>query len=990
MTPSAESRDAHATANTLNRALGSRHVKAWMNSASDTARAAPPNIVQAIAPVRKRGRPRKYPLPDIVHQQHATQQVHRPNNVPAERLPSSNSTSPQPANTVITPGYGLSGSHVPVTAFPSPTPSEEDPHSREITAGHLEHPVQQDVPLPRGRADEGQAPVEKRPRVDSAPMSQVTATAGAPEMMSPAELPLFPDFLRRPSASHSQQGNHSSEQALSRSHSFQQVNFPALVQRPHHLRHPQSAQGDPPPIQDEMCHVLFARQTQPSVTNEERGPAVIFETGIAQNAQSQTSPADGWYSPEVYQQLLQSFDHKILAARVGRSPLDTHRFHLLQEAVMAQDWTYLTLHQHYCVMTFSPHLLSLELQRSQHSKTAYHLMQEVLSDNSQLTKPFRQFFCEFPFPKQYLASELPTKHHHAHKEFISFVNNSPFLAGLRHECQRRRAPPIPLELTRCGVFSPTFQKCLFRLIVRAIWVAYPSSPLKSLSENKASQAFEQARMRYYQSPAGSFVDVSAELRRCSGEFTQITTALEAALRAQDVLSLGSTLPHAHPQERLPLPHAHTLPLNAPATAYSHQQQQQYQQPQYPQQQQPLLSPQAMSRHARPQTQFSPRDPQGSTALLPRHGVVQPTQRVPNPPRFSLHQAHLRSPTLQTSRLSPAANYFWQGFVVKPQRVMNANNAIERLSFDLSEKELESLAKSLPVAVGAVENRAIDEGHRMIRLRCVKWPSDESPQDHNWAIAPNSWIRYSHFTFNDVPLQLRKKLHHGKDLPVDLTGLVRAGRNVLEVSIMSNASDITHQEYLIAIEYLGVLSDAHIIESCQKQAVSAQETISDIKRKLCSSDTNDDDDIVMVESTLTINLLDPFSASKIYSMPVRGHACLHNECFDLETFLKTRPRKADVTAADHWLCPICKADARPNMLFVVEFLVDVLKELETRGLPETRSIIVDKDGRWEPKPEERDPNGVQDHDTPEPVPAARSTIAQSTITPAHEIIELDSD
>jgi hypothetical protein len=380
-------------------------------------------------------------------------------------------------------------------------------------------------------------------------------------------------------------------------------------------------------------------------------------------------------------------------------------------------------------------------------------------------------------------------------------------------------------------------------------------------------------------------------------------------------------------------------------------------------------------------------------LLPRPGVRQQQQREPVPPRLSLHQAHLRSPTLQASRLSPAVNYFWQGFVAEPQRVTNANNEIQKLSFRLHAKELATLARLLPTPSGAPERRAISEVSKMIRLRCVKWPQGERPPDHDWAVAPNSWIPHSYFKFNGVSLQLRKKLHNGKDKPVELTGLVREGLNALEVAVMSSANDTKHRDYLLAIEYLGALSNAKIKQRCQEQAVSAAKTISDIKRKLSSGTIDDDDDMVVVESTLTINLRDPYSASKMCDTPVRGRACLHNECFDLDTFLETRKKKGDdVTTADQWHCPICKADARPHTLIIDEFLVEVREELARRGALDTRAIEVDKEGRWRPKVEERDPHGVQDPDTPEPASTTARSSASRQVNPppAHEIIDLDSD
>lgn len=304
--------------------------------------------------------------------------------------------------------------------------------------------------------------------------------------------------------------------------------------------------------------------------------------------------------------------------------------------------------------------------------------------------------------------------------------------------------------------------------------------------------------------------------------------------------------------------------------------------------------------------------------------------------------------------------------------------------------MEAIAKTMPTPPGAPEIRLIDEDHRLIRLRCVKWPADPTPSDEEWAIAGNSWVPYSSFSLNGRPLEVRKKLHHGKDLPVDITPLVFKGENILEVSVMSNSDDHTYRDYLIAVEFLGAMTRQSIEEHCREETVTTQAVIGDIKRKLSAS-AIDDDEIVLMESTLTINLRDPFSASKICDTPVRGKACLHNECFDLDTFLETRPRKGDATAADQWRCPICKADARPSSLAVDGFLVEVREELERKGLLDTRAIVVSQDGSWKPKPEERDADGVSDRDTPEPTPAVARVAPRSKSTSksavVHEIIDL---
>lgn len=343
-------------------------------------------------------------------------------------------------------------------------------------------------------------------------------------------------------------------------------------------------------------------------------------------------------------------------------------------------------------------------------------------------------------------------------------------------------------------------------------------------------------------------------------------------------------------------------------------------------------------------------------------------------------------------VSPSSpyHYFWQAFKIKPTRVLNANNAIEELSFVMTKEDVELIAKALPTASGAADSRGIHEHHKTFRLRCVKWTSAEEPTATAWAIAENRWIPFSYFTFNNTCLQQRKKLYHGKDLPIDLTGLVREGRNVLEVSSMNDALDTTHRAYLIAIEVLGVMTQASIKTHCYENKIPAEKTIAEFKRRLSSGTTSLDDDILVVESTLTINLRDPFSASKICDTPVRGTACLHNECFDLDTFLSTRPRKASVSVPDQWRCPICKADARPTVLVVDEFLINVRSELAARNLLDTRAIVVDQDGVWTPKLEER--GGVRDSESPDPqrAPHAPAAAARSLSNSAMLVIDLDSD
>jgi hypothetical protein len=303
--------------------------------------------------------------------------------------------------------------------------------------------------------------------------------------------------------------------------------------------------------------------------------------------------------------------------------------------------------------------------------------------------------------------------------------------------------------------------------------------------------------------------------------------------------------------------------------------------------------------------------------------------------------------------------------------------VDKWAFTFTTEMMQSIAPFIQAQPHGVGERHVDARSETFRLRCIKWPAQDFPDGHVWSCADTSWIPFSYFNFNGVSLEQRKKVHYGKDLPIDITHLIKEGENMLEVSVIAEPADTTFLKYLVAIECLGFTSHDDIISQCTGSGlVSCEDVLAGITKKL--SGNGDDEDIAVVESNLSINLFDPFSASKMCDIPVRSKACLHNDCFDLETFLSTRRRKGDVSTADVWHCPICKADARPHHLITDGFIQDVKKRLDAQGLSETRAIVVHEDGKWYPKAEVRDPNGVSD-DPPTP------TLQRPSLVP--EVIDL---
>ena len=369
-------------------------------------------------------------------------------------------------------------------------------------------------------------------------------------------------------------------------------------------------------------------------------------------------------------------------------------------------------------------------------------------------------------------------------------------------------------------------------------------------------------------------------------------------------------------------------------------------------------------------------------------MLQPQQATAHPERFGLHQAHLRSAQLQ-SQSKDRLYLYVQSFLRKPQPLTEAGHGVETWSFDVTSEQFATIPKDVVDVMGGPPTRTVDEKSSLLRLRCVKWASSKPPTEHTWATSDTSWIPYSYFTLNGKSLEQRKKLHYGKDLPIDITHLVKEGANTLDMAIIRKPEDERYRRYLVAIEVLGVQTHDKLMQEIQANNFVSAATIKQrIKEKLSPQIVDDDDDIAFVNSSLTIKITDPFVASKMCDIPTRGKACDHFDCFDLLTFLETRKREGDATLPDHWKCPICNGDARPQHLIVDGFHREVREELEKQGMTNVRHIVMSEDGSWKPKVEILD--GVADQDDDDAT-AATSAKQTSSTAKGMEVIDLgDSD
>lgn len=376
-------------------------------------------------------------------------------------------------------------------------------------------------------------------------------------------------------------------------------------------------------------------------------------------------------------------------------------------------------------------------------------------------------------------------------------------------------------------------------------------------------------------------------------------------------------------------------------------------------------------------------------LFPPAGYVRSFRDPPNAVPATLHQVHVRSPYL--SSVNPDGKpdntsyfAFVRNVAVMPERLTKENRHF-RWTIEVDREHIQSLAKCASGQGGGPPARIFCAGSRTVRVRCIKVSALGGIGESDWVLTETFWPNGMAILLNGIALELRKKILHGKDLPVDITEHIREGANIFSVAITRpNESDAV--TYAVGIEFIEITDSNHVHATIPR--LEANDALSRIAERSASFDP----DVEIVNSAVTIDLTDPFT-SCMWELPVRGKNCRHNQCFDLKVFLETRGSKTGhPSAPEQFKCPICGSDARPQILTMDMFFVKIREELQQTGRLDAKAVILDGQGSWKIK--EEDKKGEPSDGTGGPIlpghqhseiPGGSLSIGQE-----NEIIELDDD
>ncbi|KAK2744607.1 hypothetical protein FQN57_004212 [Myotisia sp. PD_48] len=405
--------------------------------------------------------------------------------------------------------------------------------------------------------------------------------------------------------------------------------------------------------------------------------------------------------------------------------------------------------------------------------------------------------------------------------------------------------------------------------------------------------------------------------------------------------------------------------------------------------QPLGTPTHVPPRADPQALMSPptihRPLHGATRLFPPPAFVRLGIADVNPVIFGLHESHLNVTQLvkQTKPSNMGLFQCLDSFAAPPT-IFPWESPITTTKIDLTAAAYAKLPTkfSLPQYVQPIQG--LMDGSNIYQIRCVKLSSpNKTISLDKWAVMDCTWPDAIYIHVNGEEHRVRRKLHHGKDLPVNITNSLVEGANEIRVTILGNDLERTSLTYSIAVEVLDVLNLERIRKSIKN--ISVSDSLENIVNRITNLSI-DSDELAIVDDHLTIDLIDPFTA-KIFTLPARAISCSHAECFDLETYLSTRQaraRKKTHGMAEDWRCPICNGDARPTQLIMDGFLTTVRSGLNEKNLlDKVKAIKVNPDRTWVicAAPEKSLTQATQPQS-----PANGETALQSK--PPPEIIELE--
>ena len=682
-----------------------------------------------------------------------------------------------------------------------------------------------------------------------------------------------------------------------------------------------------------------------------------------QGAKLRTLPVIQPYSRQNCEEKITSFRLQQFHETRGQiDPVENSRTEILLQAAQADDSIFMFIHQVVSLNVVNPGMMPSILRHAPGFLQTMALMNSMLAGDDIKSQKLLEFYANLPCPLNYLAMEAPENYQMllSNLKYLSHSLQSEWI-NLKTACLQRGYPPLATELWCLNMYSPALMDVFFLAVARQVWPN--SSPNYVDRQEQGRQIFEESKQMLYSSIVENWHLPQVARNGIQHIFHQRFQTMAAQIAGR----------HLQPAQVRQVSHSnhgrHSSANGHANHATSHSPQITVVQPPVGQHRNhPPLRPEQVLQAAGRRT-ITPIQPvqQNTGLLIPPADAPRPNQAATATWTLSaLHQAHLRDPRFEVDvNVNPSEQLYQSvhAFAAKPRRLSGAN-LIQTYGFSIPTAA--SIAATIDPEDGQRKVRVLTEESLQFRFRIVKVGSpidDASNEDleQDWVLKPTYWPSNFYYFLNGHELEPRRKQHHTKDLPIDITEFVHGGGQMNTLEIFANISwdeaASCLPQFAFTVEVIGANYHKSILEQCQNRTISSEASLNVIttglKRHAPANGNEDDDDIMIDDARTNIQIYDPISQGKICALPTRGENCKHRECFDLLTFLQTRPREQPgwPTEADAWKCPICLADVRPQKMIIDGFLKEVGEHLVREGKEKTRVIVVEANGKWTPKIEE---------------------------------------
>ncbi|KAL2351109.1 hypothetical protein BJ546DRAFT_1067164 [Cryomyces antarcticus] len=211
-------------------------------------------------------------------------------------------------------------------------------------------------------------------------------------------------------------------------------------------------------------------------------------------------------------------------------------------------------------------------------------------------------------------------------------------------------------------------------------------------------------------------------------------------------------------------------------------------------------------------------------LYPAAGVRLDQTAQPTYLRSALHQAHLRSPVLipeTIAEVGESSKKLYRrvvGFALAPSPLQSGKHVLA-WPFAVSTAEHGALPPDGLYEMGRPNLRELDAASRTFRIRCIRVTSPIDLSDSKrWVVSDTHWPSDVLLSINSTQLEMRRKLHHAKDFPVNVTRYIKEGVNLLSAFIIS---DKLPRSYAFAVEIVGCMTLEDIVTACLSRTVPAE-------------------------------------------------------------------------------------------------------------------------------------------------------------------------